>query len=273
MVKKTRLKNNPWVFLLLLFLLTGFNGVHRKSLHIVFIGDSITYGARVDQPEKEAPPVIAAAVLRKMPLIKSVQFYNAGKSGATTVDFLPGTKNFSKVVKAADQFYKTIEDTFSENSYKDILIFSIMLGTNDSAIEGPNGAPVSKTRYAGNLKMMIDSLLTRYPTAKFVIHKAPWYSENTYNGSKYLKEGLDRLVSYNTAIDSLIQTYQTGEITHVFPGDQSAFPYFKKHHKKKMAPENGQQGIFYLHPNVTGSAVLGKKWAKMIYKASLIGVM
>ena len=33
-----------------------------------------------------------------------------------------------------------------------------------------------------------------------------------------------------------------------------------------MWEENGQQGVFYLHPNVQGAKVLGELWGEAIYK-------
>jgi len=258
-----------WFLILLLAVLTGFNGVQRKTLHIVFIGDSITYGAAVEDKSHQAPPAVAADELRKMALIKDVQFYNAGKSGATTLDFLPGTGNFAKVTEMADKYYNTQKSVSKAGQLTDILLFSVMLGTNDSAIEGPNGAPVDPARYRHNLQLIIDSLLTRYPSARVVINKAPWYSDNTYNGAKYLKEGRTRLEGYNPKIEALIKHYKQAGQRRVFLGDQSAYGYFERHFKKMMAGENGRQGVFYLHPNKEGSAVLGKKWAKVLYKTAL----
>lgn len=107
-------------------------GEEKKNLNIVFIGNSITQGALLENPRHEAPPVKAALYLRRQPSVGTVRYSNQGVSGSTTFDFLPQTDLlFPKVVRVADQFK---DETWAT------LIFSIMLGTNDSAITGPNGA-------------------------------------------------------------------------------------------------------------------------------------
>ncbi len=47
-----------------------------QSLNIIFIGDSITYGYLLNQPESEAPPVHAATFLQGMPGISGIQISN-----------------------------------------------------------------------------------------------------------------------------------------------------------------------------------------------------
>lgn len=265
----THFSRNLWGLIAIFFLLCGFNGVKKKMLRIVFIGDSITYGAGVQDKEHFAPPAVVAGALRQMTLVEDVKFYNGGKSGATTLDFLPGTANFKRVLEAADRFYAEQQALSRSEKQSDLLLFSIMLGTNDSAIEGPNGAPVSAEQYQRNLKLMIDSLVGRYPDCRVVLQKAPWYSDNTYNGAKYLKQGQRRLVQYNPKIDELVRLYKKSTPDRVFAGDKSAYPFFKKNYKTTMVGENGRQGVFYLHPNKEGSIVLGKKWAKALHKAAM----
>ena len=82
-----------------------------------------------------------------------------------------------------------------------------MLGTNDSAITGPNGAPASPGKYHENMKTIIDKLLALYPKCKVVLHRPVWYSPNTYNGAKYLEEGLNRLQSYYPELQALVLHY------------------------------------------------------------------
>ena len=167
---------------------TSYAAEKDKYLNIVYIGNSITYGAGVEDRLHNAPPVKASMFLRQKPDIKSVQFSNQGVSGATTVDFLPSTNTlFPKVTAAADQF--ATEDWA-------MLLFSVMLGTNDSAIKGPNGSPVSPSQYKENMKTILDAFLEKYPGCKIVVHRPIWYSPNTHNGALYLKEGLKRLKKY-----------------------------------------------------------------------------
>ena len=107
----------------------------KKNMNIVFIGNSITQGALIATPSHDAPPVKAALYLTKQPSVASVKYSNQGVSGCTTTDYLPTTETlFPKAKEAADKF---ADETWAT------LVFSIMLGTNDSAITGPNGAPAS----------------------------------------------------------------------------------------------------------------------------------
>lgn len=249
-------------YLLVVFLFTILNATAQKSegkkLAIVFIGNSIT--ERPGTKGGEAPPFYTTEFLKTKKGIADVRFANAGKSGATTVDFLPGSgKRFAKVISSADELTGKYPD------YQ--LIFSIKLGTNDSAIHGPNGSPVSPENYRKNLETIINELLSRYPTSKVIVNHGIWYSTNTYNGSKYLEEGLLRLQSYFPQVDKMVKEYRNTHKGRVLLGDTKAFRYFKKHHEKLFLPENGQQGIFYLHPNEEGAKVLGNYWANAISKA------
>ena len=225
----------------------------KQNINIVFIGNSITQGAQLPDATNDAPPATAVAYLRTQKNLDKVEFSNQGHSGYTTLDFLPGTGDtFTKVETAAGAF----------TDKKALLIFSVKLGTNDSAIQGPHGAPVSPADYIQNVKTIIDKLLADFPKAIIVLQHPIWYSPNTQNGSKYLQEGLSRLQRYIPQIDSLAASYSATNPKHVFVGDKKAFKYFKKHHLTDLIPENGKQGTFYLHPNKQGAVVLGEFWGK-----------
>ena len=127
-----------------------------------------------------------------------------------------------------------------------------MLGTNDSAITGPNGAPASPAKYYENMKTIVDKLLALYPKCKIVLHRPVWYSPNTYNGAKYLEEGLNRLQSYYPELQALVLDYSKRFPGQVFMGDTDGFDYFKAHYKSELFPEKGNAGTFYLHPNRKG---------------------
>lgn len=243
--------------ILFLVINSGSIFAQNKTLHIVYIGDSITQGVQLSDPATEAPPATATGWLRKQKGIGRAEFSNQGVSGFTTVDFLPSTNTiFPRVDKAA-----------SALAGKDAtLVFFIMLGTNDSAIAGPNGSPVSPEKYHDNLKIIIDNLLKHFPDSKFIIQKPIWYSPNTYNGAMYLKEGLLRLESYFPQIDQLVSEYKSVNPEHVFTTGTMAFDYFSKHHLTDLIPEQGHQGIFYLHPNSKGDVMLGQFWGEAIYK-------
>jgi lysophospholipase L1-like esterase len=228
----------------------------KKNLNVVYIGDSITQGGQLNDPATDAPPATASAWLRGQKGIGKVEFSNQGVSGFTTVDFLPSTNTiFPKADSVAKAF----------TNKQATLVFSIMLGTNDSASEGPDGSPVSAEQFHDNLKAIIDTLLKDFPNCKIIIQRPLWYSPNTYNSSRYLQEGLTRLQSYFPQIDKLVAEY-AAKSKQVFAADRKAFDYFREHYFTDLKPEPGRQSTFYLHPNKKGAEALGTFWGKEIYK-------
>jgi lysophospholipase L1-like esterase len=228
-----------------------------RKIALVFIGDSITQGSALRNQTDSAPPALATGALKKR-LKAEFTFSNQGRSGFTTVDFLPATnKAYPKVVAAAQALQTTpgIE-----------LLFSIMLGTNDSAEKGPNGSPVSPENYHANLQIIIDSLLVLFPHSKIVLNGPLWYSENTHNTSRYMAEGLARLQTYFPEIKVLVKENKKLHLGHVFLGDQTAFSALKKDSITLFKHETGRFGTFYLHPNEKGNEVLGEHWAMAIKK-------
>ncbi len=248
--------------LLLICLITlftyDFTHAQQKQINIIYIGNSITYGVRLKEREKSSPAAVCTSLLKSKKGVNVIKQANCAVSGRTTLDFLPESgKNIQKVTDSADVFYR-------DNGN---LVFSIKLGTNDSAMQGPNGAPVSIVSYAENLKKIIQFLAVRYPKSLIVVHHPIWYSPNTYNRSKYLQDGLLRLQSYFPEIDLLVKQLKEEYPNRIYLGDTKAFNVFKKRYKEILMPENGQQGVFYLHPNEKGAKVLGELWANAIYKA------
>lgn len=217
-----------------------------QKLDIVFIGNSITEGTYLQSP----PPTCTAMYLDSLGY--EVNYFNCGMSGYTTVDFQPGKPAFAKIETAADSL-------LSNNG---LLIFSVKLGTNDSASKGTSGAPVSPEQYEHNMQNIIDTLHLKYPGCRIIIHNPIWYSPNTHNSAVYLQEGLTRLESYSPTIESLAEKNKD----FVVVGDKSGFNLFRKHYKKYHKAQNGNSGIFYLHPNAEGAMLLGKLWAKSIDK-------
>jgi len=240
------------------FNVQGQNSDNKLNPDIVFIGNSITYGANLDNPGHDAPPVIASEYLRHKKRINSVSYSNQGRSGCTTLDFLPTTVIFNDVVIAIKKLH--VDSTH-------LLVFSFSLGTNDSAIKGTNGAPVSKEAYQQNMKTIINELLIRFPEAKIVLQQPIYYTPNTENGAKYLEEGLARLQTYFPILKLLVKSYSKTQAGKVFLGDQRSFIYFKKNYLSLLTPENGKQGVFYLHPNKKGAFKLGEIWGESIYNA------
>ena len=224
-----------------------------KTCNVIYIGNSITAGAGHKESLKSAPPVISAQILEKK-LGKDVNFRNCGRSGATTLDFVPShTRDFKRVEKAI----KEIQELSQEP-----IIFSIMLGTNDSASTRCYGAPASNAQYKKNLMDLISRLRKMAPGAIFVLQRPIWYSPNTYNGAMYLTAGLKRVTDYANVLLEIAQQEKD-----VFVGDYEAFDFFKQHYRKYMFAENGNAGVFFLHPNEDGAKELAKFWSKGIISA------
>ena len=255
----------------LLFLVICFAGSlsalskERKEdvrYNIIYIGDSITAGALHSEKDKSAPPVVATDILTNKfsnRVINVADFSNCGRSGATTVDFLPSrNRDFKRVEKSIANFKAEAEKTPAKEKY----IFSIMLGTNDSASKGPTGSPVSNADYKNNLLTIISRLREMCPESIFVLHRPIWYSPNTYNGARYLVAGLNRATEYITVLEELAR--ENGDI---YLGDCKSYGLFKNEYHKYMFAEKGNAGTFYLHPNEEGAVELAENWAKAIAAA------
>lgn len=226
---------------------------NTKGYNIIYIGNSITYGALHADPKVTAPPVTATEYASKK--LKNIKgFTNCGRSGATTVDFLPSlNRDFKRVERA-------IAKHQGENDAK--FVFSMMLGTNDSASMGPTGAPVSNEDYKKNILSIVSRLREMCPGAIFVLQRPVWYSPNTYNGARYLVAGLNRVTDY---INILVEL--ANENNDIYLGDCDSYDLFKLEYEKYMFPEQGKAGTFYLHPNEAGAKEMAKNWAKAIVAA------
>jgi len=250
-----------FIIFLISFLPGSVYGQTKKKLlnpDIVYIGNSITQGVQLSNPNEEAPPATATKYVALQKGAGTVKFLNRGRSGFTTVDFLPSDSGILKqVIEASGKFH---------NDPQRLLVFSISLGTNDSAEKGPKGSPVDPAAYSQNLKSIADKLLSGFPGCRIIFQQPIWYSPNTYNGSKYMAEGLARLQSYFPVLKSLVDKYSLSNPGQVFLGDTKAFTYFRKHYLTDLIPEKGNAGTFYLHPNKKGAEVLGDLWGKAIYK-------
>jgi hypothetical protein len=193
----------------------------------------------------------------------AVYMSNQGHSGHTTVDWLPSkdpSSDFQLALTAAEKL---------ESNQPGQLIFSIMLGTNDSAERGPRGSPVRLADYISNMRSIVNQFLVHFPTSIIVVHHPIWYSTNIQSGALFDSIGLARLKSYLPKIDGLVSEYTTTNPGHVFAGDKLAFDYFSSHYLADLTPESGGQGIFYLHPNIAGAVILGTFWATATDDATL----
>ena len=237
-----------------------FGDSSLKQLMVIYIGDSITFGANHFNPKSTAPPVIASNFIQEQLKGTKVHFVNCGKNGSTTNDFLPERKYIlSNVIKAANRFVK-------HGNGSGQIIFSIMLGTNDSARKGLEGTPVFPNQFRLNLKIIINELLNMYPDCKVVLQKPIWFSNNSYNGENYMQDALERLISYHPEIELLVQEFSITRPDAVFLGDSVGFDHFKNNYLTDHTPEKGNAGTYYLHPNKKGAAKLGELWADSILR-------
>lgn len=233
--------------------------IGNSNLDIVYIGNSITQGSGQANLAEETPPAFATKHIRTLKGVKTVNYLNRGKSGFTTVDFLPAANGeFTRMTEAVTAFH---------TDKSRLLIFSISLGTNDSAEEGPKGSPLWPEEYHTNIKAITDKLLSEFPGCKVIYQQPIWYSDNTYNRSRYLKTGLIRLQTYFPELKSLVAEYSQIKPGQVYMGDIKAFDYFKENYLTDFIPESGNAGTFYLHPNKKGCEALGKYWGDGIYQA------
>ena len=224
----------------------------KKDINLLFIGNSITYGATLSTPATQAPPILCRDLVASATGL-TTHVYNGGHSGITTWGFLPGRNDFERLVKAAQDFRQINGG---------LVYISIMLGTNDSACTTTEGAPVSTDTYRKNMQLIIDKLLERVPGCKILLNYPIWYSPNTYNSAKYLQDGLDRLHSYYPILDGIAEKYE-----QVFAGNRGVWEFFENNNALFTA-EKGNAGTFFLHPNLSGAQCLAEFWAH-----SLLGLM
>ena len=236
----------------------------EQGANIVFIGNSITYGALHQQRELTAPPTRCAQWLSRQAGIDTVYFRNCGRSGKTTYHFLPRQED---VVPEGDKTYfadvvaKTRELVSAHPTLP--LVFSIMLGTNDT-VERPRNKHTTPDDYANNLCAIIDSLLALWPNAHVVLNKPIWYTPDyvTKNKSVGTKQSLELLDAYFKTFPQVMSRCKPG---HVHIGDNDAYRYFEKHWQTDIIEEKDSRNqSYWLHPNEQGAAKLAEFWGKAI---------
>ena len=220
----------------------------KDNINLLFIGNSITAGATLSNASTQAPPILCRSLIAQATEVNT-NVYNGGHSGITTFGYLPGRDDFTRIVNNAKAFKR-------QNG--GLIYISIMLGTNDSACSGTEGAPVAPDVYADNIRTIINELIASVPDCKILLNYPIWYSPSTYNGAKYLQEGLDRLHSYYPALDAIVAEYE-----QVYAGNKGVWEYFENN-KALFTRESGNAGYFYLHPNLTGATRLAEIWAKSL---------
>ncbi|MBO4801501.1 MAG: alpha/beta hydrolase fold domain-containing protein [Bacteroidaceae bacterium] len=220
----------------------------KDNINLLFIGNSITAGATLSNASTQAPPIVCGKLVEGATGV-TTNVYNGGHSGITTLGFLPGRDDFIRLLAAAKAYQK---------NNGGLTYVSIMLGTNDSACSGTEGAPVSPDTYGTNIRKIIDALIAGVPGCKIVLNYPIWYSPSTHNGATYLQEGLDRLHSYYPVLDEIIKEYD-----QVYAGYRGVWEFFEDN-KVLFTKENGNSGEFFLHPNAQGAQRLAEIWARSL---------
>ena len=252
------------VFVMIALLAALTAQAQQRSYNLVFIGNSITYGALHQQRDVTAPPVQCGLWLSAQPDVDTVYVANCGRSGKTTYHFLPVKAD---VVPAGDPTYfpDVVKSTRAlVNAHPGLpLVFSIMLGTNDS-VERKHNSHTTPDNYVGNLCAIIDSLLALWPDAHVVLNKPIWYTPDyvTKNGSIATKKSQRLIHEYARCFDQVVARSKAG---HVHVGDREAFDYFKKHWRTDINEEKDARGrSYYLHPNEQGAKRLAEYWGKAL---------
>ena len=260
------------LFVLIMRLLLAFSfsilhfslGMAQRSANVVFIGNSITYGALHKEPGLTAPPAQCARWLSEQEGIDTVYFRNCGKNGRTTYHFLPREQD---VIPAGDktEFANVVAKTRELVSEHPTLplVFSIMLGTNDT-VERTRNKHTSPEDYANNLCAIIDTLLQLWPEAHVVLNKPIWYTPDyvTKNGSVASKESLKLIGEYEKLFPEVVRRSKAGQV-HI--GDNEAYNYFEQHWQTDINEEKDARGkSYWLHPNEQGAARLAAFWGKAI---------
>ena len=220
----------------------------QSAINLLFVGNSITYGDQLSDPLTQAPPAICRAIVEDATGL-TTNMYNGGHCGITTWGFLPGREDFTRLLDKAKDF---------QDQYGGMMYFSIMLGTNDSAMSATEGAPVSQDTYGKNIRAIIEQLNIEFPKCKILLNYPLWYSATTHNGAMYLQEGQDRLRSYYPILDQIVTEY-----ANVYAGRRDVWEMYEDNYGL-FTKEMGYSGYFYLHPNADGAKVLGGIWANSI---------
>lgn len=241
----------------------------QADYNLVFVGNSITYGALHRDAGRTAPPVVCSQWLARQEGIGACHYVNMGKSGRTTFNFVPAKtdgKNYWDELKR-----KTAELVEAHPDGR--LVFSFMLGTNDAA-ERPSNSMTTPYMYRHNVELIVDSLLVLYPKAQVVLHRPIYFSApfTTKNGSLQTKKGQRMLTTYFRQVKKIVARFEGRYPGQVHAGDRDAYRYFKKHYRTALVHEKGFRDCdFWLHPNEEGARVLAEYWGKAIARALGVG--
>jgi lysophospholipase L1-like esterase len=230
------------------------------AINLVCIGDSITECHGIPDRDHNSSPAVLAKALGEG-LGATVYLVNAGISGTTTADWSGPTGLLVRGPRSAEALAAKLAADHPGAK----LVYSIMLGTNDSANKGTRGAPISAERYGTEMNRIVATLEQDHPDCLIFLHHPTWYSKNTHNNADYEGDSAhDRLRSYFPVLDGIAAADAKQPKRHVYLGDTLAYDHFAAAYLTELSPQKGKNGTFYLHPNQTGAESLGKFWAAPI---------
>ncbi len=218
---------------LFLFFLSFLNAQENK-VRIACIGNSITFGAHLDNPDKDCYPTQLGNMLSESCIVK-----NYGVSGRNML------KNGPKPIWKESKFKEAIQWA------PDICI--ILLGTNDSR---PDLWTDHGSEFLSNYLSMIDTFKLINPYTNFIIGiPPPIWEGHPYGGDTWGQKHNDSiLVNY---VIPLIE--KVAKITDATLLDFHS-PFIDK---AEFFPD-------HLHPNPTGAKIIATMVFNLIEKNSLI---
>ena len=214
------MKSYQFVFIsaLIVFINISFTKAIDPIIRIGFIGNSITIGTGLSNPETECYPAQIGLLLKEK-YGDTCEVKNFAVSGRT-------------MLKKGDYpIWNEIDFTYAYNYAPDILF--ICLGTNDTK---PQNWDSYGNEFISDYKSMIDTFLVRNPNTKFVVcYPPPAFAVQWGIRNEFIVSGVI------PAVDSIIKL--TGadlvDFYHTFLDSSYLFPD-------------------YIHPNAKGAKVMAK---------------
>jgi lysophospholipase L1-like esterase len=244
--------------------------VLAPGINLVLIGDSITAGTVSADP---GPDLVNA--LSEMTQVRSIQYSNAGHGGTSLSEWAQTGSAYNGVWYTAAASTTPSDNssayTLSQSYPSNQLVFSIMLGTNDSTTNGLGAGVGTQTaaQYKTNLASLVSRLSTDWPNAKIIVHYPIWFSPNiSASGVIYDEAAQARLITYFPMIDQVVGA-NPGK---VYAGDRDGYNWFAANYTMSglYVNQSGSNGTYYLHPSSTsGNTALTLFWAAAINSSIL----
>lgn len=217
--------------LLALFFIANESFAQQYKVRMAFIGNSITYGSRLDNPATECYPAQLNDMLTAV-YGDTVEILNAGVSGRTL------TKNSGNSIWGETVFSQALKFA------PDICV--ILLGTNDCH---PVYWDVSGQEFLADYLSMIDTFKVRHPETQFLVcYPPPVFTANEFghDSTTFVDQVLPR-------IDTVLQQR-----------DAIAIDFFTAFKDKIELFHD------FLHPNIDGAQIMAEMLYDTIMARDLI---